>query len=105
MTVTELRVVLEHLPADLDVHVSSTSGQHLQQIMRMPRRQRAHMHPWVDLHGDHVLEPSVWLRGGGAWFKPAPAFELRGSFLRRSELDRRLDELDGVPAGLAESVA
>jgi hypothetical protein len=96
--VRELLVVLAHVDPDLDVHVSSTWGSHLGTVRVQTRRSAKDVRHWLALHGPQVLEPYLDLAGEAPWYKPAPAWELRGRFRDRAGLDRALGAIDGEPA-------
>jgi hypothetical protein len=84
MKVRELRIILEHVPDDMDVVIG---GQHIAAAARTPERWAGFDAPAaLRLYAAHALH-------GG----PAPKYTLRGRFLRGGELLRRLDP--GEPAG------
>ena len=98
MKVRELLTVLAHVDPDLDVHVSSTWGQHLGRVEVRRRRTPREMRPWIDRYGPRVLDADVMLRGEGLWYGPPPPWELAGRFRDRPGLDDELAALTGEPA-------
>ena len=91
MTVDELRIILEHLPGDLPVHIRSRRCSHIGRVIRW---RAAKVLAWPPGRQDRPA--AVVLDGDTAplWFEPAPAFTLVGPFRRAAELDARLDALD-----------
>lgn len=100
MIVAELRIVLEHLPDDLEVYVRSDGvAAHVAEIDR-----RARGRAFVELEEGSrfpkgARTPGAVVLGGGlirsvGWWLPVPRPELRGSFRRPDELEARLDALE-----------
>lgn len=96
MTVAELLAVLEHMPPELEVHVTSGYAKscHVQRVER-----RGTWQTTLALAGSRYtvgdrVPGAVVLDGGVGWWRTPPPFEIRGPVRRRAELDRKLDALD-----------
>lgn len=87
MKVAELRAVLEHVPDDLDVVVSSGRGcGHVSEVKRTTTHRNI----------DKVSRPGVlhiesWR--APLWYEPPCDFKLSGPFRASAELERKLGDL------------
>ncbi|MGH9113863.1 MAG: hypothetical protein ACRDZN_16425 [Acidimicrobiales bacterium] len=91
MIVAELRIIVDHVPGDLDVIVCSHGACHVDLVERSRAgRNGGPDNVWVRLHGPGVGRSMLVLRGGSdllrlggtPWWGPAPDFTLRAKYQR-----------------------
>lgn len=98
MIVRELRTILDHLPDDMEVHISSGHARscHVSRVERSTGFVCSTSLPGSRYAVDERAPGAVQIVGTIGWWWPPPDYELRGPFRRRAELLAELDP--DVPA-------
>lgn len=95
MKVAELRAILEHVPDDLDVVVSSPGGtcSHVTEVSHSTTYRR--MTTYLGTDRELVLPSVLHIEAERAprWYEPSCDFTLTGFFQGRAELEHKLGDL------------